>query len=747
MLRRGTLVQGDYLSYIDYVKKLEALRDMRNTRMLAEAKQRVQDVLGDVEAVKEAKKELSKLKGNQSMYHHIVAQMIRHVAYIYDQLTRRFPGDISMWMSNIEYLQARGSRTMLNTVYGRMLSLHPKCEDVWLESARHELKLNQNSYSVRVLLQRALRFNYASERIWLYYFNFEIWNATRIKDRKRLLDLDTDNTVLLGAPLIVVKHALNSINHVQFGIKLYDVAHSVSDVLSAKVEEVLMTKFPNSEILVEHFLLLKLGCNIQSFEESDSEGSLQIEERYIKGFHSNVNHVAIRKTAASDILSDSLSKINHAMEYLNNVENNLTNIMEEEQKVQWLDMLLRCLHIVCLRIGFDVSLISEKSLNYLTKKQKLGDTILDDIIHKNVEGWTEFHDMIAKLADVLSHLYSKMRTYQSQAMDVIAALSSSKNALSTITINSTSVRVIYNIGELLKLCGISTKKYEKSSFVKGNDIPYSVHNYDDMNVVILWMKDVTKNIIKVQRELYPILTNALAQKDESLDQVMQKYCDAVIFFVSRLESKIYSDNFDMKELSDVCKVFIDGGNLEILISNDRGLKSLSIVYDILVHTFQEYAIVEMSMQKLIHSENIVQTERLPWIMKYFDFMSTCRVWSNSSYQHGSIEKPLGASRENSIEAFRTLEKLLNNKPHLLVYLKGLDDLFKHSIVVEELYLATGASTEKESYEQFKTILETALRFERVLSNVKSFYEIYVDIERRFGEPKRANHLRWKMSQI
>ena len=166
--------------------------------------------------IREESSAKSRSKDHIALYRTVKAASIRHISYIFDRAIRRFPSNMSFWADYIAFLQLKKANAMLNTLYGKALSLHPSNVHFWLQASIHELKSNGNSHAARILLQRGLRTNKNSSELWLRYFDLELWNALRLIERKKILDIgevEEGADLIEAAPLVVFKHAIKCLSH------------------------------------------------------------------------------------------------------------------------------------------------------------------------------------------------------------------------------------------------------------------------------------------------------------------------------------------------------------------------------------------------------------------------------------------------------------------------------------------------------------------------------------------------------
>ena len=194
----------------------------------------------------------------------------RHISYIFDRAIRRFPSEMGLWADYVSFLKEQNMVSALNAVYGKALSLNPKNEDLWLQAAVHELEVNNNLHSARTLLQRSLRANKASKKLWKKYFELELWNAVRITERQRILGLPVDDAPMQGAPVVVFKHALLSLpTEISFACEMHRSSLSLSVPLGASLEKMLLSSFGDSCEMWSYLSSLSFSRHAIQLDTSD----------------------------------------------------------------------------------------------------------------------------------------------------------------------------------------------------------------------------------------------------------------------------------------------------------------------------------------------------------------------------------------------------------------------------------------------------------------------------------------------
>ena len=210
----------------------------------------------------------------------VAAASVRHISYIYERAVRRFPNSLTLWKDYIDFLKGENAVKALNSVFGRVISLHPKKEVFWIEAAVYELFENSNAAAARVLLQRALRANKKSKLLWTKYFELELWYSARNVQRRKVLNIEhnyEDKEKYLASQ-IVFKHATKAIPEVEFACNLHGMCYDISKDLAVTLEKELVTRFPKEGKLWEHMMLLKIekfleNSGLESDDKSDNTDS------------------------------------------------------------------------------------------------------------------------------------------------------------------------------------------------------------------------------------------------------------------------------------------------------------------------------------------------------------------------------------------------------------------------------------------------------------------------------------------
>eukprot|EP01032_Pedospumella_encystans_P026165 gene26165-29558_t len=283
-LKRRVLEVADYHVYLKYVISLDKLLVARVKRLEANTSK--------------VTKEL------HDMLHAIQGTLDNHIIYIFDRAVRRFSSEVVLWNDYIAFLQRKEAVTALNGVFGKALSLYPKNEDFWLQASIHELEANSNVHSARVTLQRALRAIPASSKLWLRYFELELWNALRSTERQKALEIVEDYEALQGAPLVVFNHALNAVQDIESVLEIYSACETVGGDFTLKMQEILISKHGHRKEVWQYLAMSALSA-VTSVAKPDAAGS---EESSNKRKVSDFDE-ATQAASVVSALSEGLEKV------------------------------------------------------------------------------------------------------------------------------------------------------------------------------------------------------------------------------------------------------------------------------------------------------------------------------------------------------------------------------------------------------------------------------------------------------
>lgn len=116
----------------------------------------------------------------------------RRIFFVFDRGTRKFPGDLRLWMQSIEYARSQKALKKVTQMLTNALRLHPTKAQLWIYAAQFALAENGDMTQARGYMQRGLRFCKNSRDMWLQNFRLEVNWIAKIHARRRILGIEKD---------------------------------------------------------------------------------------------------------------------------------------------------------------------------------------------------------------------------------------------------------------------------------------------------------------------------------------------------------------------------------------------------------------------------------------------------------------------------------------------------------------------------------------------------------------------------
>ena len=116
----------------------------------------------------------------------------RRIFFVLDRATRRFPGDLALWMQYIEFARKESATKRLEEILTGALRMHPSKPEFWIYAAQISWSSDGDMYAARGYLQRGLRFCTKSSILWLEYARLEMLYIAKIAARRKILGLDQE---------------------------------------------------------------------------------------------------------------------------------------------------------------------------------------------------------------------------------------------------------------------------------------------------------------------------------------------------------------------------------------------------------------------------------------------------------------------------------------------------------------------------------------------------------------------------
>ena len=118
----------------------------------------------------------------------------RRIFFVLDRATRKFHGDLALWMQYIEYARKQKAHKKLNQALTSVLKLHPTRPELWIYAAKYALEVEGDMMEARSYMQRGLRLCKRSKDLWVEYAKLEMIYIAKIVGRRRILGLDENRT-------------------------------------------------------------------------------------------------------------------------------------------------------------------------------------------------------------------------------------------------------------------------------------------------------------------------------------------------------------------------------------------------------------------------------------------------------------------------------------------------------------------------------------------------------------------------
>lgn len=151
---------GDYVRYATYEMNLDSLRKKRCKRLGVKS---------------------SAAHGGQ-----------RTVFFILDRATKKFPGDLALWVQYVQFCQREKAAKKLAKVFTAMLRLKPREWGLWVLAAKHYAEEQGDMMTARSYMQRGLRFCRDERRMYLEYAKLEMVYLAKLAARRKILGLDEE---------------------------------------------------------------------------------------------------------------------------------------------------------------------------------------------------------------------------------------------------------------------------------------------------------------------------------------------------------------------------------------------------------------------------------------------------------------------------------------------------------------------------------------------------------------------------
>ena len=113
----------------------------------------------------------------------------RRIFFILERATRKFHGDLGLWIQYIEYARKQKAHKKLSMIFTDALRLHPTSAELWIYAAKSVLDDHADMSQARSYMQRGLRFCKSARPLWIQYAKLELIYIAKLTARQRILGL------------------------------------------------------------------------------------------------------------------------------------------------------------------------------------------------------------------------------------------------------------------------------------------------------------------------------------------------------------------------------------------------------------------------------------------------------------------------------------------------------------------------------------------------------------------------------
>ena len=116
----------------------------------------------------------------------------RRIFFVLDRATRKFHGDLSLWMQYLGFARQQKASKKVSQVLTSMIRLHPTRPELWIYAANYSMDERGDMTEARSYMQRGLRFCKYSRNLWIEYTRLEMIYMAKIAARRQVLGLNKE---------------------------------------------------------------------------------------------------------------------------------------------------------------------------------------------------------------------------------------------------------------------------------------------------------------------------------------------------------------------------------------------------------------------------------------------------------------------------------------------------------------------------------------------------------------------------
>ena len=143
----------------------------------------------------------------------------RRIFFILDRATRKFSGDLGLWMQYIDFARKQKANKKLSRILTTVLRLHPTKAELWIYAAHYALDERSDIVEARNSMQRGLRFCKNSKHLWCEYTKLEMIYISRISARGRFFQQhDSGDESIIYPSLDTEENDSETFDHIDEGV-------------------------------------------------------------------------------------------------------------------------------------------------------------------------------------------------------------------------------------------------------------------------------------------------------------------------------------------------------------------------------------------------------------------------------------------------------------------------------------------------------------------------------------------------
>ena len=114
----------------------------------------------------------------------------RRIFFVLDRATRKFPGELTLWMQYLEFTKHVKANKKLLGILDEVMRLHPTKSELWIYASQHHMGIEADFAAARNCMQAGMRFCPNSSSLWLEYARLEVAYLAKIAGRRMVMGLD-----------------------------------------------------------------------------------------------------------------------------------------------------------------------------------------------------------------------------------------------------------------------------------------------------------------------------------------------------------------------------------------------------------------------------------------------------------------------------------------------------------------------------------------------------------------------------